>query len=252
MASGTRFAGKVVLVTGGNSGIGLTTARAFLDEGGEVVVTGRDQSKVATAVASLGAKASGVPADLLRLADIDRLMQTVRERHGRIDVLFANAGVARMGAIGTMTEADWDEIMGANAKGLYFTVQRALPLMGKGAAIVLNASVAGSIGAPDCSIYAASTAAVQSLTRRLGAELVASGIRVNAVSPGPVETPIFGTFGLTAEGVEGIKKEWAAGNPMHRLGGADEVARAVLFLASSDAGFITGANLPVDGGLANF
>jgi NAD(P)-dependent dehydrogenase (short-subunit alcohol dehydrogenase family) len=247
-----RFAGKAVLITGGNSGIGLASARAFAAEGADVVISGRNEQTLAAAVASLGARAFGVPADLARLGDIERLLATVKQRLGRLDVLFANAGIARFGAIGSMTEADWDEIMGANLKGLYFTVQRALPLMGKGCAIVLNSSVAGSIGAPDSSIYSASKAAVQSLVRSLGAELVGAGIRVNAVSPGPIDTPLFSTFGMTATAVSEMKKEWAAGDPMQRFGSADEVAQAVLFLASAQASYITGANLPVDGGLANF
>jgi NAD(P)-dependent dehydrogenase (short-subunit alcohol dehydrogenase family) len=250
--AGLRFEGKAVLITGGNSGIGLATARAFAAEGADVAISGRNEKTIEAAVASLGGKAFGVPADLARFADIERLMAAVKQWLGRLDVLFANAGIARFGAIGAMTEADWDEIMGANLKGLYFTVQQALPLMGKGSAIVLNSSVAGSIGAPDSSIYAASKAAVQSLTRSLGAELVGAGVRVNAVSPGPIDTPLFNTLGMAEGAVSDLKKEWAAGDPMGRFGAADEVAQAVLFLASSQASYITGANLPVDGGLANF
>jgi NAD(P)-dependent dehydrogenase (short-subunit alcohol dehydrogenase family) len=248
----SRFTDKVVLVTGGNSGMGLATARAFAAEGADVVVCGRNQATLDAAVLSLGPKALAVRADLARLDDIKRLVRVVQERHGRLDVLFANAGAARFGPIGEMTEAHWDEIMGANLKGLYFTVQQALPLMTSGAAIVLNASVAAGKGKPGSTIYAASKAAVVSLGRTLGGELVGTGIRVNVVSPGPIETPIFAGLNMTPQAVAEMKTEWAAYNPMKRFGTTEEVARAVLFLASPDASYITGVNLAVDGGLGNF
>jgi NAD(P)-dependent dehydrogenase (short-subunit alcohol dehydrogenase family) len=247
-----RFAGKVVLVTGGNSGLGLSAAHAFADEGADVIITGRDQASIDKAVAGLGAKATGHHADVSRLDEIERLMQAVKARHGRLDVLFANAGIARFGPIGDMTEALWDELMGTNLKGLYFTVQQAVPLMGKGASIVLNASVAADIGTPNSSVYSASKAAVRSLGRTLGAELVDRGIRVNVVSPGPIDTPIFAALGMPVDAVDEMKKAWAAGVPMKRFGVADEVARAVLFLASSEASYITGVELPVDGGRGSF
>jgi NAD(P)-dependent dehydrogenase (short-subunit alcohol dehydrogenase family) len=247
-----RFAGKVVLVTGGNSGLGLAAAQAFVEEGADVIITGRDQASIDTAVAGLGAKATGHHADVSLLEETRRLMQLVGARHGRLDVLFANAGIARFGPIGGMTEAIWDELMGINLKGLYFTVQQALPLMGKGSSIVLNASVAADIGTPNSSIYSASKAAVRSLGRSLGAELVERGIRVNVVSPGPIDTPIFSSLGMPADAAGDLKKTFAAGVPMKRVGNAEEVARAVLFLASSEASYITGVELPVDGGRGSF
>ena len=246
--SGPRFGGKVVLVTGGSSGLGLAAARAFADEGADVVIVGRDQAAIDRAVTAIGAKASGHRADLSRLPEIAGLMEAVRARHGRLDVLFANAGIARLAAISEVTEAMWDEVMEINLKGVYFTVQQALPLMGKGASIVLNASVAADIGAPQASLYAASKAGARSLGRSFAAELVDRGIRVNVVSPGPIDTPIFDKFGIAAEAVNDVKKSWAAAIPMKRMGSAEEVARAVLFLASSEASYITGVELLVDGG----
>jgi NAD(P)-dependent dehydrogenase (short-subunit alcohol dehydrogenase family) len=235
-------------VTGGSSGLGLAAARAFAEEGADVVIVGRDQAAIDRAVTAIGAKASGHRADLSRLPEIAGLMEAVRARHGRLDVLFANAGIARLAAISEVTEAMWDEVMAINLKGVYFTVQQALPLMGKGASIVLNASVAADIGAPQASLYAASKAGARSLGRSFAAELVDRGIRVNVVSPGPIDTPIFDKFGIAAETVNDVKKSWAAAIPMKRMGTADEVARAVLFLASSEASYITGVELLVDGG----
>jgi NAD(P)-dependent dehydrogenase (short-subunit alcohol dehydrogenase family) len=250
--TGARFTGKVILVTGGSSGLGLAAARAFADEGAELVIAGRDQAGIDRAVAAIGAKATGHHADVSRVHEIAQLMQAVRARHGRLDVLFANAGIARLSTIADVTEALWDEVMNIDVRGLYFTVQQALPLMGNGASIVLNASVAAEIGAPEASVYAASKAAVRSLGRSLGAELVGRGIRVNVVSPGPIDTPIFDKFGIAAETVNEVKKSWADAIPMKRLGRAEEVARAVLFLASSEASYITGVELLVDGGRVSF
>ena len=250
--SGPRFAGKVVLVTGGSSGLGLAAARAFADEGAEVIIVGRDRASIDRSVAEIGAKASGYHVDVTHVSEISGLMEAIGARHGRVDVLFANAGIARIGPIGEVTEALWDEVMGTNLKGVYFTVQQVLPLMGKGSSIVLNASVAADIGAPDSSVYSASKAAVRSLGRSLGAELVSRGIRVNVVSPGPIDTPIFDKFGIPANAVDDFKKAWVADIPMKRFGSAEEVARAVLFLASSEASYITGVELPVDGGRVSF
>ncbi len=209
--SGPRFAGKVVLVTGGSSGLGLAAAQAFAGEGADVIIVGRDQAALDRAVASIGAKATGHRADLSRVAEIAAVMQI-------------------------------------NLKAVYFTVQQALPLMGKGASIVLNASVAADIGAPHASVYAASKAGTRSLGRSFAAELVGRGIRVNVVSPGPIDTPIFDKFGIAADTVNDVKKSWADAIPMKRMGTAEEVARAVLFLASSEASYTTGAELLVDGG----
>ena len=248
----TRFDGKIVLVTGGNGGIGAAAARAFAREGAEVIVSGRNRQTLDETVASIGSKCVGIVADVGKLADIASLMADIKTRFGRLDVLFANAGITRFGPIGSVTEADWDAVMNANLKGLYFTLQQALPLMGEGGAMVLNASVAAGIGAPDSSLYAASKAAVRSLGRSLGAELVGRGIRVNVVSPGPIHTPIFAAMGMKPDEIAQLKQNWSTGVPMKRFGDADEVARAVLFLASAESSYVTGANLAVDGGLGNF
>ena len=247
-----RFDGKVALVTGGNSGLGLAAAKAFAAEGADVVISGRDRPKLDAAVAGIGAQAIGVVADVSRVQDIVTLMREVESRKGRIDVLFANAGIARFAPIESVTESDWDGLMGTNVKGLYFTVQQALPLMRRGGAIVLNASLAASKGVPNASLYSASKAATRSLGRSLGAELVDRGIRVNVVSPGPIETPIFQTFGVGTDDLAAMKRQWAGDNPMKRFGTAEEVARAVLFLASDEASYITGVEVPVDGGVASF
>ena len=248
-----RFEGKVVLVTGGNSGIGLAVAKAFVGEGAKVVVSGRNEATLAAAVKELGAAATGVAADTGRIEGIDRVVAAAREfGGGRIDVLFCNAGIGAFGPIATIGEQKWDEVMNVNVKGVYFTVQRALPLMSRGGAIVLNASVAAGKGDPGGAMYAASKAAVRSLGRSLGAELVGAGIRVNVVSPGPIETPIFGKAGMNEQQVADLKVAWSERNPMKRFGTPDEVAATVLFLASDEASYITGVDLLVDGGRGSF
>jgi NAD(P)-dependent dehydrogenase (short-subunit alcohol dehydrogenase family) len=248
-----RFQGKVALVTGGNSGIGLAVAQALVAEGARVVIAGRNGDTVASAAAQMGAAAHGVVADTGRLADIDRLVAATKDfGAGRLDFVFANAGIAIFGPLASTTETQYDELMAVNVKGVYFTVQKALPLMAPGSSIVLNASVASGRGNPIGSIYGASKAAVRSLARSIGAELVARNIRVNVVSPGPIETPIFSRPGPTPDFGANIKKTFIERNPMKRLGTVEEVAAAVLFLASDEASFITGIEFPVDGGAGSF
>ncbi len=248
-----RFHQKVAVVIGGNSGIGLASARAFALEGARVVVTGRDRATLARAAASLGEGALAVPCDVTRLGEIDALMGEIRKQHGRIDVLFVNAGVGAFIPVEAVTEADWDRLMAVNLKGVFFTVQKALPLMSSGAAIVLNASIGARKGIPTGSVYAASKAGVRALGRNFAAELVGRGIRVNVVSPGPVETPIIGrTAGLTPEAIPRLREQMVANTPMRRMGEPAEVARAARFLASEEASFVTGVDLLVDGGAASF
>jgi NAD(P)-dependent dehydrogenase (short-subunit alcohol dehydrogenase family) len=248
-----RFQGKVALVTGGNSGIGLAVAQALVAEGARVVIAGRNADTVASAAAQLGTAARGVVADTARLADIDRLVAATKDfGGGKLDVVFANAGIAIFGSLASTTEAQYDELMAVNVKGVYFTVQKALPLMGPGGSIVLNASVASGRGNPIGSIYGASKAAVRSLARTIGSELVARGIRVNVVSPGPIETPIFARPGPTPDFGANLKKTFIERNPMKRMGSVAEVAAAVLFLASDEASFVTGIEFPVDGGAGSF
>ena len=250
--SGSRFEGKVALVTGGNSGIGRAVAERLVGEGARVVVVGRNRETVDTTAAALGAAAHGIVADTSKLADLDRVIAATRDfGGGRLDVVFANAGSATFGPLAAMTEEAWDGMFDVNVKGVYFTVQKAVPLMRAGGAIVLNASVAAGKGNPVGSIYGASKAAVRSFGRTIAAELVERGIRVNVVSPGPIETPIFDRMMSPAQVAE-LKLAWAARNPMKRFGTTDEVAAAVLFLASDDASYVTGVDLLVDGGVGSF
>ncbi len=247
-----RFEGKVALVTGGNSGIGLAVAQGLVAEGARVVIVGRNAETVASSAAQLGASGHGIVADASSLADLDRVIEATRAfGGGRIDVLFANAGVGTFGPLAATTESMFDATFDTNVKGVYFTVQKAVPLMDKGGAIVLNASVAAGKGNPLGSVYGASKAAVRSLGRTMAAELVERGIRLNVVSPGPIETPIFDRA-MTPQQVAELKVAWAAKNPMKRFGTTDEVTATVLFLASDAASYITGVDLLVDGGLGSF
>ncbi|HXS28965.1 MAG TPA: SDR family oxidoreductase [Steroidobacteraceae bacterium] len=247
-----RFSEKAVLVTGGNSGIGLASAQAFAAEGAHVVLTGRDTATLRGAAESVRG-ALTVRSDTSVLGEIDELMSEVRGRLGRLDVLFVNAGIGAFLPIEKVTEEDWDRLMAVNLKGVFFTVQKALPLMTRGAAIVLNSSIGGRRGMPTGSVYAASKAGVSALGRNFAAELAGRGIRVNVVSPGPVETPIMSrTVGLTAAMLPALRKQMVQNTPMQRIGSPAEVARAVLFLASEEASFITGIDMLVSGGAAAF
>jgi len=248
-----RFTDKVVVVIGGNSGIGLASARAFAHEGGRLVITGRDTATLARAAESIGGTPLAVVCDVSDLRQIDALMSEIGQKAGRIDVLFVNAGVGAFMPIEAVTERDWDRLMAINLKGVFFTVQKALPLLAPGSAIVLNSSIGWKKGIPTGSVYAASKAGVRALGRNFAAELVGRGIRVNVVSPGPVETPIIErTAGLTAQMIPELRKQMVANTPMKRMGEPSEVARAALFLASEEASFITGVDLLVDGGAASF
>ena len=247
-----RFEGRVALVTGGNSGIGLAVAKGLVDEGARVVIVGRNAATVARSVEELGASAHGVVADTTRLDDLDRVVAATRDfGNGGLDVLFANAGIATFGPLASTTEEAWDTTFDTNVKGVYFTVQKSVPLMRRGAAIVLNASVAAAKGNPVGSVYGASKAAVRSFGRTIAAELVERGIRVNVVSPGPVETALFERT-MNAEQEAGTKAAMLARNPMKRFGTTGEIAAAVLFLASDAASYITGVDLLVDGGVGSF
>jgi NAD(P)-dependent dehydrogenase (short-subunit alcohol dehydrogenase family) len=250
--SDRRFEGKVALVTGGNGGIGLAVASGLVREGARVVIVGRNPETVARSAADLGPAAHGVVADTSRLADLDLAIEATRDfGGGRLDVVFANAGVAAFGPLAATSEAMWDATFDINVKGVYFTVQKAVALMRAGGAIVLNASVAAAKGNPLGSVYGASKAAVRSFGRTIAAELVDRGIRVNVVSPGPIETPIFERT-MTPQQLDDLRAALTARNPMKRFGTPDEVTAAVLFLASDAASYITGVDLLVDGGLGSF
>ncbi len=246
-----RLEGKVAVVTGGNSGIGLATAKRFHEEGARVVIAGRSQKTLDEAVKAIGKGTVGVQADVSRAKDLDRLYTTVSEKMGKIDVLFANAGIYKFAPLAATTEELYDELFDINARGVYFTIQKALPRLNNGASIIVNTSVAGEIGVPNGTAYAATKAALRSFTRSIAAELVERGIRVNAVSPGPIETPAgFERTGLSKETVDEMLKGFISMVPMKRIGQPEEIAATVAFLASQDASFITGAEIPVDGGLA--
>lgn len=243
--------GKVAVVTGGNSGIGLATAKLFHAEGAKVAIAGRDQKTLDAAQKEIGGDALAVRADVAKLEDIDKLFKAVKEKFGKIDVLFANAGIAKFAPIEQSSEQFFDEQFDVNVKGMYFTIQKALPLLNDGASIILNSSVSGVKGQLTASVYAATKAAVRSFARTLTTELVDRGIRVNVVSPGPIATPIFGRTGLPQEAIDDFSKHILSVVPMKRFGEADEVGKAVVFLASSDSSYISGQELFVDGGLVN-
>ena len=242
--------GKMALVTGGNSGIGLAAATAFVREGAYVFITGRRERELDEAVRTIGRNVCGIAGDVSSQRDRDRLFGQIERDRGRLDVVFANAGVARYAPFGAITEDLYDSIFDVNVKGLLFTVQQAVPLMPPGSAIVLNASIVGSKGFASNSVYSATKAAVRSFARTWTTDLKGRGIRVNAVSPGSIDTPGFGELIASSEAGQQRLKMLTTMVPVGRLGTADEVAKAVVFLASSDSSYITGAELFVDGGLA--
>jgi NAD(P)-dependent dehydrogenase (short-subunit alcohol dehydrogenase family) len=244
-----RLTGKVAVVTGGNSGIGLATAKRFREEGAKVVISGRDQRTLDEAVKTIGGEVVAVRADVAKLSDLDKLYKTVSEKFGRIDVLFANAGIAKFAPLAESTEALYDETFNINVKGVYFTIQKALPLLNDGASIIINSSVASESGVADTSIYSATKAAIRSFARTLTAELVGRGIRINVVSPGPIRTPIFGRNGLSQDQIDDVARMLVSKVPMNRFGQPEEVADTVLFLASQEASYITGVDINVDGGM---
>jgi len=245
-----KLEGKVAVVTGGNSGIGLATAKEFKEQGARVVITGRDQQTLDDAKRVLGDGVEAVRSDTSNLTDIDRLFAVVKEKFGKIDVLFVNAGVGKFVPLESVTEDLFDSIMDINFKGAYFTIQKALPLLSDNASIVLNASINAYIGMPNSSVYAASKAALITLARTLSAELVDRGIRVNVVSPGPVTTPIFGRLGMDEDSLDEILRNVKTLVPMKRFGRPEEIAKTVLFLASDDSSFLLGTEIVADGGMS--
>ena len=244
-----RLEGKVAVVTGGNSGIGLATAKRFQEEGARVAIAGRSKKTLDEAVKTIGNGVVAVQADVAKLADVDKLYAEVSKKLGKIDVLFVNAGVAKFAPFAETSESLYDEQFDINAKGAYFTIQKAIPFLNDGASIILNTSVVDDLGSPNTSAYAATKAALRSFARTAAAELVGRGIRVNTVAPGPIVTPIFGRTGLPQEAIDDFAKGVLTKVPMKRFGQPEEVAGAVAFLASQDASYITGVEINVDGGM---
>jgi NAD(P)-dependent dehydrogenase (short-subunit alcohol dehydrogenase family) len=242
--------GKIAVITGGNSGIGLATAKRFVQEGAHVYITGRTQSKLDEAVKQVGSNVTGVQGDVARLADLDRLYAQIKKEKGKVDVVFANAGIAKYSPLGSIDEEHFDSIFNGNVKGMLFTVQGALPLMPDGASVILNASVVGSKGLPSNSVYAATKAAARSFARTWTTDLKARRIRVNAISPGPIDTEGLRELLGSAQAGQDRLKSINSTVPLARLGLPDEIAKAAVFLASDDSSYVTGTELFVDGGFA--
>jgi NAD(P)-dependent dehydrogenase (short-subunit alcohol dehydrogenase family) len=243
-----RLDGKIAVVTGGSSGIGLATAERFVQEGAYVFIAGRRQSEVDKAVKDIGKNVTGVQGDVSNLADLDRLYDMVKQQKSRIDILFANAGIMESAPLGSITESQFDKIFNVNVRGLVFTVQKALPLFQDGGSIILTSSVGGSKGTPALSVYDATKAAIRSFARSWTVDLKHRKIRVNAISPGPIDTPGLSRLFENRQGGEQVKTTFLSTIPMGRFGTPDDVAKAVLFLASDDSSFVTGIELFVDGG----
>jgi len=242
--------GKIAVITGGNSGIGLATAQCFVEEGAYVYIVGRRQNELDAAVNQIGKNVTGIQGDVSNLSDLDRLYDTVKQQKGRIDILFANAGIIGLLPLGSITEDHFDKIVSVNMKGLLFTVQKALPLFQNGGSIILITSIAGSKGFEGLSVYSATKAAIRSFARTWTVDLKYRKIRVNAVSPGPIDTPMTSSMVQTEKQGEQLKTTLLSTVTLGRIGSPDEVAKAVSFLASDDSSYVTGIELFVDGGQA--
>lgn len=245
-----KLANKVAVITGGNSGIGLAIAKQFRAEGARIAIFGRDEKTLKLASEELGSGTVVIQGDVTRLADLDRLYRETTERLGKIDILVANAGIATFTPIDDTTETQFDQISDINFKGAFFTVQKAVAHLNPGASILLVTSAANTLGRQSLSIYAATKAAVRSLARSFSADLLPRGVRVNALSPGPILTPIFDRLGMPKEQLEEVAQTFVEQNPMKRFGTAEEMAQAALFLASPASSYMAGAELVADGGFS--
>jgi NAD(P)-dependent dehydrogenase (short-subunit alcohol dehydrogenase family) len=245
-----RLKGKTALITGGTSGIGLATAKLFRAEGARLAITGRDPERLAAAQAELGDETLVIRSEAGSLAEIETLIAQVKARFGQLDVLFLNAGTAKPAPAEMTTEEQFDEVIVTNLKGVFFTIQKALPLLGGNASIIVTTSITNQLGSPHFSVYGASKAALRSLVQSLSLELIDRGIRVNAISPGPIDTPIFDRIGLPPEVAQGIKGEIERKSPIKRFGTPEEVAKVALFLASDDSAYVVGEEIVVDGGMS--
>jgi len=245
-----KLGGKTALVTGGTSGIGLAAAKALAKEGAHVYITGRRGPELAAAVKEIGPNVTGAQGDVSKMKDLDRLFERIKDEKGKLDILFANAGIAKYAALGSITEELYDSIFDINVKGVLFTAQKALPLMPEGASIILVSSVVGSKGLSSNSVYSATKAAIRSFARTWTTDLKSRRIRVNAISPGTIDTPGLNDLLASGEAGEQRRKMVASAIPMGRFGRSDEVANAVVFLASDKSSYMTGSELFVDGGFA--
>ncbi len=242
-----KLSNKIAIVTGGNSGIGYAAAQELISEGASVIITGRNKASLETAAKELNAKA--IVADQADLKSIDQLVEEVKATYGKIDIIFLNAGTAAFAPLEFASEEHYDTIMNVNVKGVYFTLQKLLPILNDGASVVFNTSINAHVGMPNSSVYAGSKAAILAFNRVFATELAPRKIRVNAISPGPVETPLYGKLGLGHEEVAGFGEILGKKILLNRFGQPNEIGKAVVFLASADASFITGTELVVDGGL---
>lgn len=245
-----RFSGKNVLVTGGNSGIGFATAQQFVAEGATVVITGRDKATLDSSLAALGPKALAFQSDSGDLKAQRALTDSLRERNFELDVVFINAGVAKFSELTDVTEDMWDLTFNTNIKGPFFLIQALVPLLRPGCSIVLNGSISAHLGVPTTSVYAASKAALISLCKTISGELIGKGIRVNAISPGPVNTPIYGRLGMSEEQMSEFATNVQSKIPLGRFGTPAEIASAVVYLASTDSAYVVGSEFIVDGGMS--
>lgn len=248
MAETAKLKGKVALVTGGNSGIGLATAKLFRENGAQIAITGRDVERLRQAQRELGGDTLALQSDAGSLSDIDQVMQCINEHFGRLDVVFANAAIAVPGGFETVTEAQFDDMVNVNFKGVFFTLQKALPLMRQGGSLVVTTSITNRKAAPNFVVYGACKAALRSLVQSAALQLVGRGIRVNAICPGPIATPMYDRFGLPEPAVQAVKNAVLEKSPSKRFGDPEEVAKLALFLACDDSSYITGDEIVIDGG----
>lgn len=241
---------KTALITGATSGIGLAAARLFKAEGAQLIITGRDQDSLLRIRDELGSDTLVVRSDASKLSEIDALIDQIKNRFGQLDVLFANAAIAKPAPFEHVSEEGFDETVGVNFKGVFFTIQKALPLFSAKASVIVTTSITNQMGSPNFSVYSGAKAALRSLVQTLGLELISRGIRVNAISPGPITTPMFDRFGLPAEMIQAIKEEITHKSPIKRFGTPEELAKVALFLASDDSSYVVGDEIVVDGGMS--
>lgn len=245
-----KLLGKTALITGGNSGIGLATARLFVEQGARVAITGRNADTLKQAAEALGGGVLPLQCDAGKVADIEAAMATLKERWGQLDVLVVNAAIAGPAPFEAVSETHFDELASVNFKGVFFTVQKALPLLSPQASVIVTTSITNQMGSPNFSVYAACKAALRSLVQTLGLELIGRGVRVNAISPGPITTPMWGKFGMPDEAIRAVKDDVQRKSPIKRFGESEEIAKVALFLASTDSSYVVGQEIVVDGGMS--